>query len=323
MRAPTSPKNSPLRTDLAAARTHDAALATSHGSNLGTLPYSPPELVASRDRSFGPTGDVYSLGAILYHILSGDPPYLGASSQEGAESDLLTELRTGPPKSVDEVAPKAPAELRAICRKAMARHPGRRYADAREFAEDLGAFLDRRVVRAYKSGAFVELRLWFARNRKLAISVLAVVGLIVGISTTSAVVLEMRNRAIWRLATLQDHEDLMRRADSLWPAVPALIPELEAWLADAREIAARLPRMRQDLAALDGKEGSENRWWRIQLEEAVRRLEDLNDRQGGLISESPKAHSSAYGWSIPRRIEFAEMLERGDAGRWRVGCPVD
>ena len=77
-------------------------------------------------------------------------------------------VQKGPPDPVHARATDIPAELVAICEKAMARNPRARYADMLELAEDLRAFLEHRVVQAYETGALAELRKWVRRNRRLA-----------------------------------------------------------------------------------------------------------------------------------------------------------
>src|SRR5262249_39937591 len=74
----------------------------------------------------------------------------------------------GPPKRVTALNPKVPAELVAICEKAMAREKRDRYTSSLSLAEDLQAFLDRRVVRAYRTGAVAEFKSWVTRNKALA-----------------------------------------------------------------------------------------------------------------------------------------------------------
>ena len=74
----------------------------------------------------------------------------------------------GPPPRLHEIREDIPGELVAICEKAMARDPSDRYADTRALGEDLRAYLERRVVSAYETGASAELKKWIARNPALA-----------------------------------------------------------------------------------------------------------------------------------------------------------
>jgi len=98
---------------------------------------------------------------------------------------VLMRVLEGPPKPLIEFAPHTPAELVAICEKAMERDPKRRYRDMVELAEDLRAYLERRVVKAYESGTWAETKKWVQRNKPLAASLAsAVVVLVAGVITS-------------------------------------------------------------------------------------------------------------------------------------------
>jgi formylglycine-generating enzyme required for sulfatase activity len=165
-----------------------------------------------------------------------------------------------------------PAELVAICEKAMAREPERRYADTLALAEDVRAYLENRVVRAYETGAVAELRKWVARNRGLAtVSAAAILILVVGLIVSSSLFVrakaetaradakateaktnetiataergradakakEAQQRAddVLSLSAIQELKELEAWADSLWPAFPEKIADYDRWLANAR-----------------------------------------------------------------------------------------
>jgi len=135
------------------------------GDVLGTPAYMAPEqLVRSDDVSCGM--DVYAIGAILYHALAGHAPY-DSPAERADDRSVLERAAAGPPSAIHEIAPDAPAELCAICERAMARDPRRRYADAEALRDDLRAFADGRVVGAYERGAWARVRKWVRRNRLL------------------------------------------------------------------------------------------------------------------------------------------------------------
>jgi len=148
------------------------------GTVMGTPAYMPPEQASGKAANH--SSDIYSLGAILYNLLTGQPPYV----EEGAQLSpyaILARVLHGPPCRVQQFNPTAAPELIAICEKAMAREPAQRFASALEMAEDLQAFLDHRVVRAYRTGAWAELKSWVLRNRAAAI-LGALIALLVGIA---------------------------------------------------------------------------------------------------------------------------------------------
>lgn len=141
--------------------------ATRDGQVLGTACYMSPEQATGTLTAIDARTDVYAMGAVLYHILVGLPPYVGA----GVPPDplaILAALRSGSPRSLAAVAPHAPRELRAICAKAMARDRGERYAGIGALGDDLRAWLEGRVVGAADAGAMRVLLKWVARNRGLA-----------------------------------------------------------------------------------------------------------------------------------------------------------
>jgi serine/threonine protein kinase len=143
----------------------DAATAdlTTAGTVLGTPAYMPPEQAEGRLEELDKRSDVYSVGAMLYQVLTGQVPYAEGTVARKSR-DVLVAVKAGPPTSVTQLAPRAPAELVAICQKAMARTHADRYADMQEMATDLRAYLENRVVKAYQQGALAELKKWVKRN---------------------------------------------------------------------------------------------------------------------------------------------------------------
>ncbi len=296
-----------VTTDLSDARGDVPSLATSHGSYIGTPPYAAPELVDRRLGDAGTWSDVYSLGAILYHVLAGFPPYFDAGQMP--KQELLARLRAGEPKSIDAAAPGGAPELLAICKRAMARSPGVRYENAAHLADDLRAFLDLRVVRAYRTGALPELISWFRRNSRLALSVLTLVALAVGGVLWSSSVVRAERRAVLRLSTLEDYDDLIARADELWPPVPDLSVEWDRWLGDARELTGSLETFENDLERLQGRpRNRDDEWWHERLTELIAKLGAL-DSAAGLLASSDAEPVAPFGWSVPRRVAFARQLE--------------
>jgi len=228
-------------------RADDSASAdeTRHGDVLGTPAYMPPEQAAASAGPVDPRVDVYALGAILWHALTGRPPYAGTSG-----SDVIEAVLRAGPEPLASAAPDAPIELAAICDKAMSRDPAARYADVRELSEDLRAFLAGRVVRAHRTGAIPELVKWCRRNRALAATIaVATVALLAGAWAWSW----QRGRdaaEILRLADVARWQELERRAEELGPASPGSRSAFEAWLRDAKDLAARRVQHENALRAL-------------------------------------------------------------------------
>jgi hypothetical protein len=124
-----------------AAEAGGAEGATHYGSVMGTPAYMSPEQAAGRLDELDERTDVFALGAILYHLLSGQKPY-----EAGTAQGLVAKAAEGRPAPLSREAPKAPEGLRRICERAMARAPEARYRSAAEMAKDLEAFLSSAVA---------------------------------------------------------------------------------------------------------------------------------------------------------------------------------
>ncbi len=148
-------------------------LQTSHGTIFGTPAYMSPEQARGDVDQLDARSDVYSLGAMLYHYLTGSPPYSHPGAKVSAHT-LLQWVLEGPPKPVRKLAPHAAPELAAICEKAMTRDREGRYPDAQAFAEDVRAHLAGRPVSALRHGALARTVRWCQKNRLAAGLLLAV-----------------------------------------------------------------------------------------------------------------------------------------------------
>lgn len=140
----------------------DADLTTT-GQVLGSPGYISPEQAAGRASEFGPGGDIYSLGAILYHLLTGRPPFQGETIQE-----VLSQVQGAMPVPPRRLNPSVPVDLQTICLRCLQKEPERRYATARELAEDLGRFLAAEPIRARPVSPAEKLWLWCKRRPVLA-----------------------------------------------------------------------------------------------------------------------------------------------------------
>lgn len=147
---------------------------TRAGAVIGTPAYMPPE--QARGEPVGPPADVYALGAILYHVLAGRPPY-----ERGPALEVLGHVLLDPPTPLPELVPAVPRELAAIVAKAMAREPSERYPTAAQLAEDLRRYQTGQIVGAHRYTAGQRLRRWLWRHRTaVAASVTALLVLALG-----------------------------------------------------------------------------------------------------------------------------------------------
>ncbi len=237
----------------------DSAM-TMFGEVLGTAEFMPPEQARGQLDKIGPPADVYAVGAMLYTLLAGHAPYLDA----GPPADIverLTRVVNGPPKPLADCDCDAPAELIAICEKAMERKLSDRYPSMDEFAADLRAYLEGRVVSAYSGGLFTYLRKWIARHRGLAATAAIALCVTAGISAWYWQDLKKKEAEkqveFERMADVGKLAELLDRQAKLWPVTDESVEALDQWLADANALEARLPLHRQTLAEL--KERGANR----------------------------------------------------------------
>jgi WD40 repeat protein/serine/threonine protein kinase len=176
-----------------------ADLATMHGDVLGTPAYMPPEQARGDWQSVGPTSDVYSLGATLYHIVAGKPAFWAPSVQE-----VLRQV-------IDGVFPRPrvalstfPAALEAVCLKAMARRPEDRFGSARELAGEIERWMADEPVASYRE-SFQER--WFRRMRRhrtWTMALAVVLPLLLIVTTTAAFWVDGARREAIRQKGLSD-----------------------------------------------------------------------------------------------------------------------
>jgi WD40 repeat protein len=163
----------PHVTDFGLARRLDGASSLSpDGAVIGTVGYMAPEQAAARSRHLSPAADVYSLGAILYEMLTGQPPF----QAENALDTLRQVIDREPaPRRLN---PAVPRDLETICLKCLDKRPARRYASAEALADDLENWAEGRPINARPVGRGERTWLWCRRRPVVAALVVAVVMLL-------------------------------------------------------------------------------------------------------------------------------------------------
>jgi hypothetical protein len=162
---------------------------THQGQVLGTPAYMPPEQAEGRLQAIDERSDVYGLGAILYDILTGRPPFEGVDSQQ-----ILQRVIHDTPDRPRSLVATVPAALEAVCLKALAKEPSGRYASATELAAEVRHWLAGEPVTAYPEPWTTRARRWMGRHRILVTASAAALLVAVVSLAAATVVLAEANR---------------------------------------------------------------------------------------------------------------------------------
>jgi WD40 repeat protein/serine/threonine protein kinase len=207
----------------------DAALRTLDGDIVGTPAYMAPEQARGKLEEVGPHSDIYSMGAMLYHLLSGHAPYEPLGEKVAAHT-ILEAVREAPPWPLRGLLPNVDGELAAICEKAMARESSLRYATMMALGEDLRAWVEGRGVSAYTTGVWYETRKWMARN-KLTTIALGSIAFLLAVAIALFIYLQQSNLSKLEKSRKDTAEALLEaetaQADAAASAEKALLREAE------------------------------------------------------------------------------------------------
>jgi WD40 repeat protein len=200
---------------------------TRSGAVLGTPSYMAPEQAQGHTHRIGPGTDVYALGAILYELLTGRPPFKGETAV-----DTMLQVMFFEPVPPHRLQPKLPLDLDTICLKCLQKEPARRYASAGELADDVRRFLYHEPIQARPIGRAARLWRWCRREPKAA-AVLFLFGLTV--AATFVLTLRSRSQALTQataeVAQRQEAERLRSAADRLADKETKLRSETQRQLA--------------------------------------------------------------------------------------------
>ena len=166
-------KGEPHLTDFGLARLVESeSTVTRTMEVLGTPSYMAPEQAVGNNAAISSVTDVYGLGAVLYQLLTGQPPFAGGTTYETIKLLLDTE-----PRQPRLLNPKIDRDLSTICLKCLEKDPKRRYSSALALAEDLERWLKHEPIQARRTGLFVRGRKWVQRNPTSALLTASLVAL--------------------------------------------------------------------------------------------------------------------------------------------------
>jgi tetratricopeptide (TPR) repeat protein/tRNA A-37 threonylcarbamoyl transferase component Bud32 len=271
---------------------------TKDGTLMGTPSYMAPEQAAGHVQQIGPASDIHSLGAMLYEMLVGRPPYLGATPLE-----TMLQVKLNEPVPPRKLMPKLSRDIETICLKCLQKEPSRRYDNAGELADDLARFQKGEPIHARPISKPERAWRWCRRNPRIAalsaavVMLVATAGVAMGklaidasqerqASEETRKLAEQRLEQATKAISTGDYrraQDLLRGRDVRLRTAPELADACQKWqtLQDQVEAYADFKRLLAD-AHFTGLAGNRDDQLKARetLQGLIQLYEEIRDRTG-------------------------------------------
>ena len=192
---------------------------TELGSKLGTPAYMSPEQAKGQIDELGPATDVYGLGATLYHLLTGHPPFDRQSTDEHTDA-VLQRIGRGEFRNPRSVNPNTPPALDAICHKAMSLEPENRYPSPKALARDIEAWLGDEPVSAKSETILSKAARFFRRHRNWTVS--GVIALLIFSIVSSTLLIALKRQQLLAVSLREDVDSLEAKRQSVLKQAQAM-----------------------------------------------------------------------------------------------------
>ncbi len=305
---------------------------TLDGTVVGTPHYMSPEQARGEVTHLDRRSDIYSLGAILYEVLTFETPFDGRSGREVIDKVIEGSLIPPCERTAErEISP----ELQAVVLKAMSPTPAQRYDTVTEMQQEIEAFLAGRLLQTVDYSLWQIVQKWAKRNKP---KVIGAAGLLAGLIVTLVGLgwelkqvklaqakvekanqqqadehkkLKVKTDEFDQLADVQNLRELLATADKLWPRRPEKIPEYESWLESATRLSHRVDAHQSTRERLLGAKNA-TQAQKVLVTELTELVGQITTLRGG------QSHGNTIA-DVRDRLEFSRELRRrraSDRGLW-------